>query len=115
MTNNQIRESIGASISTIAYQRRKREDWIKRRDWTGTDWSKSNDELAKITGKHRATVSNARKKFCPGSRKPRRKGVRPMAWSWVDWSLPTSEIAKALGVSQSSVSNARRKYAPHTI
>ncbi len=63
LSNNQIRSLIGASLSTIAYQRRKRcGPSVKRIKWDLIDLSKNVDEIAVLLGVHRTTVYAARRK-----------------------------------------------------
>lgn len=76
---------------------------FRKIDFTGTDWSVSNRDLAERFGTTTEVIAQARHHFGMSLRPLRRYD-----WSSVDLTRPTREIAEELGCSEDAVKRARK-------
>ena len=76
-------------------------------DLSGVDWTKSNADIAALTGLCASTVSNYRGKKSGGIRSS--KLSRAVNWAGVDWTKNNQVLAAELGVSIVGVNGWRKK------
>lgn len=78
-------------------------------DWSKMDWSLPTDEIVKLTGVARSTVSYYRRGY------HKRRGARQVYnidWSGADWTKPNVDLAVYYRCTPQAVAFARRHNAP---